>query len=71
MSYIDPTWTQMQHLMKWVEAKAYPKNFDTSFIEAMELEGAGWTTAQEIAIENIYTKFRVASAAWVKKHLNE
>jgi hypothetical protein len=65
MSWGEPTYTQMEHLVKWVEAKAYPRKFDPSFIESMEdVRGRGWTLAQEIAIDNIYRKFRVAQ--WVR-----
>ena len=66
MSAATDTFTQVEHLVQWVEAKACPKNFDSSFIEAMEAEGSGWTGVMEAAIDNIYTKFRVGQ--WVVKN---
>ena len=69
-NYTDiDTSTQMEHLELWIEAKMYPKRFDTSFIEDMAREGPGWTTGQEEAIDNIYTKFRVG--VWARANVVE
>ena len=66
MSRYNDTRMQVEHLVRWVEAEAYPKYFDTSFIKAMDREGGSWTGNMETAIDNIYTKFRVAQ--WIKKN---